>query len=131
MLKVTSTSTELEWEPQGRTALVRYTPGVTLTGADGDFLVSSLTGWIGEEGKRFSILADAKDLRGTDAVYRARASTFFRNHRETASIALINVGAVIGILVEMFRIGTGVPLKAFSNEAQARAWLVERSEAPG
>ena len=69
------------------------------------------------------MLADAKGLRGTDAEYRASASGFFRKHRDTACIALINLGPVIHVVVEMFRIGTGIQLKTFPDEAAARAWL--------
>ena len=36
------------------------------------------------------------------------------------------MGPVIRIVAEMFRIGTGVQLKGFSEEAGARAWLRER-----
>ncbi len=60
---------------------------------------------------------------GTDAEYRAKVSGFFRQHRDTAYIALIHLGPVIHVVVEMFRVGTGIQLKALGSEAAARAWL--------
>jgi hypothetical protein len=120
---VASASTEITWHAPSRVALVRYTSGVSLTGPDGSFLADSLTGWIGSAGEPFAVLADAKDLRGTNAEYRASASRFFRQHRGHAFIALINLGPVIHVVVEMFRIGTGIQLKTFADEAAARAWL--------
>ena len=123
MVKVTSPSTELTWSAEERLAAVRYTAGITLKSKDGDFLAETLTGWIGVTGEPFAVFADAAGLHGTDAEYRAKASGFFRQHRDTAFIALINVGPVIHVVVELFRVGTGIQLKTFANEAAARSWL--------
>jgi hypothetical protein len=119
---VTSASTEITWSPEQRVAHVRYTAGATLTRDDGDFLVAALDGWVGAA-EPFGVLADAAGLHGTDAAYRSKASGFFRQHRGTGFIALVNVGPVIGVVVELFRVGTGIGLKTFSSEAAARAWL--------
>lgn len=120
---LTSPSTEIAWHAHSRVATVRYASGASLTGPDGPFLVDALAGWIGAAGEPFAVLADAKGLRGTDAEYRAGVSRFFRQHRDHAFIALINVSAVIHVLVEMFRLGTGIELKTFADEAAARSWL--------
>ena len=121
--KVTGGSVEIEWCAQERIAIVRYGPNTNLTAPDGTFLVGSLQGWIGDDGEPFSVLAFARGVRGTDAAYRAIASGFFRKHRDVAGIALLNMGPVMTVVTEMFRIGTGIPLKAFSEEAAARDWL--------
>ncbi|MEJ7729603.1 MAG: hypothetical protein WKG00_10330 [Polyangiaceae bacterium] len=121
--KVTSASTEISWSLEQRLAHVRYTRGAILNSKDGDFLVEALAGWIGADGQPFGVLADAAGLQGTEAAYRAKASGFFRQHRGAAFIALINVGTVIGVVVELFRVGTGIGLKTFGSEAAARAWL--------
>jgi hypothetical protein len=118
-----SDTTEIRWDAVSRLASVRYTDGASLTGRDGPFLVDALAGWVGTDSKPFGVLADAKGLRSTDAEYRASASRFFRARRDTAHIALINLGPVIHVVVEMFRIGTGVQLKTFADEAAARSWL--------
>jgi hypothetical protein len=123
MVKFTSASTEIIWSPEQRVAGVCYTADATLTSKDGDFLIEALKGWIGANGESFAVLANATGLRGTDAAYRAKASGFFRQHRDTAFIALINLGPVIHIVVELFRVGTGIQLKTFASEAQARSWL--------
>jgi hypothetical protein len=123
MTKVTSPSTEITWSPGERLATVRYTPGATLTGKDGNFLAHALTGWIGTRGEPFAVFADAAGLQGTDAQYRAKTSAFFAQHRDTAYIALINLGPVIHVVVELFRVGTGIQLKTFASEGAARVWL--------
>jgi hypothetical protein len=115
----------LSWDPHSRIAYVRYTAGAKLGEPDGVFLAECLTRWIGTEGS-FAILADAHGLGGTDGAYRARASTFFKQHRDRGVIALINVGPIIHIVVEMFRIGTGIQLKTFTSEGAARAWLRDK-----
>jgi hypothetical protein len=120
---VANGTTEIRWEPQSRVASIGYADGATLTRPDSAFLIEALTGWIGAEGKPFAVLADAKGLRGTNAEYRASASGFFRQHRDTAYIALTNLSPVIHVIVEMFRVGTGIQLKTFADEAAARAWL--------
>jgi hypothetical protein len=123
MVKVTSASTEISWSSDERVAGVRYTVDAMLTRRDGDFLVEALTSWIGADSEPFAIFADAAGLRGTDGDYRARASGFFRQHRDTSFIALINLGPVIQVVVELFRVGTGIQLKTFASEAAARTWL--------
>jgi|SRR5580658_2187225 hypothetical protein len=120
---VTSDSTTIRWDAHSRVALVRYTAGANLTGADGPVLIDALTGWIGAKPERFAVLADGAGLQGTNAEYRASVSRFFRQYRDTAFIALVNLGPVIHVVVEMFRVGTGIQLKAFAGEAAARSWL--------
>jgi hypothetical protein len=120
---VTTDSMEIRWDPGSRVALIRYAPDANLTAADGEVLVGALTGWIGANGEPFGVLADGAGLRATSAAYRATMSRFFRQHRDKARIALINVGPVIQIVAEMFRVGTGVKLKTFASDAAARSWL--------
>jgi len=120
---VTNGSMEIRWDLPSRIAFVRYVPGAVLTAADGAVLVDALSAWIGTTGEAFAVLADGKGLRGTSAPYRAHVSRFFRQHRDTARIALINLGPVIHVVVELFRVGTGIQLKTFANEAAARDWL--------
>jgi hypothetical protein len=122
-VKVSSESTAMTWSPEQRTASIRYAPDATLTRKDGVFLVEVLTTWIGADGQPFAVLADAAGLAGADARYRAEASNFFRQHRDSAFIALINLGPVIHIVVELFRVGTRIQLKTFACEADARGWL--------
>lgn len=123
MGSVTSPSTEIAWSAGERLARVRYSYGTTLRAKDGDFLVEALTGWIGATNEPFAVLADAAGLHGTDADYRAKASGFFRQHRDTAFVALVNLGPVIHVVVELFRLATGIQLKTFATEAAARSWL--------
>jgi hypothetical protein len=120
---VSNAASTITWDPPSRVAYVRYTAGAKLTEQDGHFLADSLSSWIGADAIPFAVLADAGGLGGTDGAYRARASKFFKQHRDRGFIALINVGPVIHIVVEMFRIGTGIQLKTFSSEDAARDWL--------
>jgi len=120
---VTSPSTQITWHAPSRVAVVRYAHGAALTGKDGRFLVDALTAWIGPDPDPFAVLADAAGLGGTDGEYRTEAGRFFRQHRDGAFIALTNLGPVIHVVVEMFRVGTGIQLKTFADEVAARCWL--------
>jgi hypothetical protein len=120
---VRSASTEITWHAPSRIAFVCYSAGVVLTIKDARFLADALTGWVGAGGEPFAVLADGARLGGTDGEYRAEASRFFRKHRDHAFIALIHLGPLIQVVVEMFRVGTGIPLKTFADETAARAWL--------
>jgi hypothetical protein len=126
MLRVANESMEITWDAGARLAVVRYARGSNLTGRDGVVMVEALKDWIGPDPKLFGVLADAGGLGGTDAEYRTTAGDFFRQHRDVACIALFNMGPAIRILTEMFRLGTGVQLKAFADEPAARAWLRTR-----
>jgi hypothetical protein len=120
---LTSGPIDITWHPGPRLAVIRYTPDTRLVGEDGAVLVNSLSGWIGSEGKPFGVLADATGVRGTNAEYRSAMGVFFKDHRDSAYVALTNMGSVVRIVTDMLRIGTGVQLKAFANESKARAWL--------
>ncbi len=116
----------MTWHPELRLAVLRFGPGITLGIREGAFLVDSLAGWIGTEGKAFGLLAATEGVRGADSGYRVRTRDFFKQHRGSANIAVTGMGAVIRIVAEMFRVATGVQLKGFSDEASARAWLRDR-----
>jgi hypothetical protein len=120
---LTSGPIDINWHPGSRLAVIHYAPDTRLVGEDGTVLVDSLTRWIGGEGKPFGVLADAAGVRGTNAEYRSVMGVFFKDHRDSAYVALTNMGSVVRIVTEMLRIGTGVQLKAFANESKARAWL--------
>ena len=62
-------------------------------------------------------------MSGTDADYRAVTGGFFGQHRDTARIALINLGPIIRIVAEMFRVGIRLQMRTFADEAAARTWL--------
>jgi hypothetical protein len=123
MEMVTAGSAEMTWDPQARLAVLSFTRETTTTGADAVVLVDALNRWIGPEGKPFGLLGDGGKLRGVDAEYRSVWSKFLRQHREDSHTAFFNMSAVIRIAAEMFRIGTGLHLKAFATEPEARAWL--------
>jgi hypothetical protein len=126
VLEVKGGSTTLIWIPDSRLAVLRYDPGTTLRAADGVFLAQTLTRCIaesGESGEHFGVLADYTNGRATDAEYRAEAREFFQAHRDTACVAIFNASAVIRIAAELFRVATGIRLKALSDEVAARSWL--------
>lgn len=123
MEKVTAGPAELTWDPEARLAVLRFSRMATPTGRDAVVLADALKGWVGETREPFGLLGDGGRLRGVDAEYRAVWSQFLRQHREYAYAAFFNMSAVVRIAAEMFRLGTGLHLKAFASEAEARSWL--------
>ena len=114
---------EIAWHSESRVASIRYAPDTNLTGKEARVLIDALGGWIGDAPEPFAILADATGVRGADAEYRAMTTAFYRQHRERIYIALMNIGPLIRVLAELFRVGSGLPVKAFAGEAEARLWL--------
>lgn len=125
MDKITSGTIELAWDPDSRLAIIRFERETRATGKDAVALVDTLERWVGTDSKPFALLGDGSKLAGVDAEYRSVWGKFFRRHREEANIAFFNMGPIIRIAAEMFRIGTGVRMKAFAEEGRARAWLRE------
>jgi hypothetical protein len=121
--RVVAGSAEMTWDPTGRLAVLTFARETTTTGPDAVILVNALSQWIGTEGKPFGLLGDGGKLRGVDAEYRSVWSRFLRQHRDDSYTAFFNMNAVIRIAAEMFRIGTGLKLRAFATEEDARAWL--------
>lgn len=122
-LKATSRTIEMTWDPERRLATIRFEAETHATGSDALILVEALTGWIGTDGKHFGLLGDGKGLAGVDAGYRSIWGAFFRQHRADAFIAFFNMNPIVRIAAEMFRLGTGLPLRAFAREEDARSWL--------
>jgi hypothetical protein len=122
-IHVTSETLELTWRPDARLAVLRFAPEITLGMVEGALLVDSLTAWIGTDGQPFGLLADTKGVRGADSAYRVRTRDFFEQHRKSAFVAVTNMGPVISVVADLFRIGTGIQLKSFADDANARGWL--------
>ena len=119
---ITSHSMDLALYPASCLVVLRFVAAVSLTGKHGETLVDALRRVI-VDGERFALLADAKEVRGTDGDYRAVTGKFFGQHRDNARIALVNLSPVIRVVAEMFRVGIGLRMKTFSDEAAARVWL--------
>ena len=115
----------MTWDPDARVAAIRFERDTQATGRDARALVEALAGWIGTEGQPFGLLGDGGRLSGLDAEYRSHWGSFLREHRQDCYTAFFNMNAVVRIAAEMFRIGTGLRLKAFAHEPEARAWLRE------
>jgi hypothetical protein len=125
MDRVTSGTIEMTWDPESRLAVIRFETETKATGKDAALLVEALTRWIGIERRPFGLLGDGGKLSGVDAGYRSVWGGFFKAHRAESYIAFFNMGPLIRIAAEMFRIGTGLHLKTFAGEAEARSWLRE------
>jgi hypothetical protein len=126
MFQVTSRTVVMTWDPAVRLARIHFERETRATGEDAAVLVAALSRWIGGERQPFALLGDGKGLASVDAEYRARWGRFFREHRKHCSIAFFNMGPLVRLAAEMFRVGTGIPLKAFECQASARSWLQER-----
>lgn len=116
----------ISWNGTERLARVLCTPEATLNGEDGRVLVEALARWVGDDPRPFALLADTLGVRGTDAQYRARTRAFLETHRGRVFIGVLNMGPVVQIIAEMFRIGSGIQVKGFGTEPEARAWLRSR-----
>lgn len=122
---ITSGAIEMTWDSESRLAVLRFERDTRATGKDAVVLVDALTHWIGTDRKPFALLGDGGRLGGVDAEYRSVWGKFFRQHRQDSRIAFFNMSPLIRIAAEMFRIGTGVRMKAFADEESARSWLRE------
>ncbi|MGH2377425.1 MAG: STAS/SEC14 domain-containing protein [Candidatus Limnocylindria bacterium] len=125
MEKFSTGPIEVTWDPEARVALLRFASETRATGPDARALVEALTAWIGTDGRPFALLGDGGRLSGLDAEYRSVWAKFFREHRDDSYLAFFNMRQIVRIAAEMFRIGTGLRLRAFAREEEARAWLRE------
>jgi hypothetical protein len=123
MEEVTVGTIRMTWDPGSRLAVIRFERDTHATGRDAAVLVDALSRWIGTDRRPFGLLGDGSRLSGLDAEYRSVWGRFLRHHREDSYAAFFGMGPVIRIAAEMFRIGTGLQLKAFADEDKARAWL--------
>jgi hypothetical protein len=125
MDKITRGSIEITWDAESRLAFLRFEAETSATGKDAVALVEALTRWVGTDREPFGLLGDGGRLGRVDAEYRSVWRKFFDEHRGDSCIAFFNMNPLIRVAAEMFRIGTGLRLKAFADEAQARSWMRE------
>ncbi len=122
-------SMQVPWDPQVRIVTLRYCPGTTLTNVHSSLLLGALRDWVGSSVEPFALLADATGVRGADAEYRSLTARFFKKHKDQLFIAVFNLGSLARLLLEMLRVGSGLQVRAFGDEAHARAWLREKGVA--
>jgi hypothetical protein len=120
---VTRGTIALTWDADSRVATLRFDGHTQLTGPDARFLTKALGNWACGTAEPFAMLFDGSQLASADAENRAVSGKFWREHRDRSHIAMFNVGPVMRVVTEMFRLGTGVHVKGFADEATARAWL--------
>ncbi|OLB77133.1 MAG: hypothetical protein AUI14_16935 [Actinobacteria bacterium 13_2_20CM_2_71_6] len=123
MSTITSGAMEMNWDPGQRLAEVHFIGAADATGEEAAPLVDALERWIGTDGEPFGLLGNGAGLRSLDAPYRQVWGTFLRQHREEVCVAFFNLGPAIRIAADLFRVGTGLRLKAFAKEDEARSWL--------
>lgn len=123
MDRVTVRTITMTWDPESRLAHIFFTAPTQATGEDAKALVAVIERWVGPDGEPFGLLGDGGKLGAISAEYRATWGRFFKAHRERGHLAFYNMNAAVRVAAEMFRLGTGVDMKAFATEQEARAWF--------
>lgn len=116
-------SVEMRWDSQNRLATLKYQGTGKPTGKEAERLIAALTGWIGTDGSPYFILVDGNRIVGGDPEYRAIWSRFYQANKRQVQVALFDLAPVLRVAVEMFTLGSGLRMKAFASEREARAWL--------
>ena len=114
---------ELTARPAARLLVVRFSSDIQVTGVHGAALVAAASAVMGGTQQPFGLLADAAHVTGADADYRTITGRFFAQHREGARVALFHLGPILRVVAEMMRVGIGMQLGSFGDEAAARDWL--------
>ncbi len=115
----------LAWDPDARLARLWFTAAAHLGGGHAAIVVEGLASFVGDAPQPYGVLIDGAGVLGADAEYRAKCRRFFSTHRENVHLAAYHLGPIVRVTVDMFRVGTGVQIKAFADEAAARSWLRE------
>ena len=123
MEEIVTRSFILTWDPGLRLAVSQNTSGETPSSDDAEKMREAISRWSGDDGRPFAILVNALGRKTADAKYRAFWGDFFKTHKEHCYIAAYNVGPIVRVAAEMFSLGTGIHLKTFATETEARAWL--------
>jgi hypothetical protein len=116
-------SVEMRWDPRNRLATIKYLGDGKPTGREAESLIAAMTGWIGADGSPYFILVDGNRITGGDPGYRAAWSRFYKSNKQQVQVAIFDIGPVLRVAVEMFTLGSGLRMKAFASEGEARGWL--------
>jgi hypothetical protein len=123
MDRVAVRSIVMTWDPRGRLAHISFTAPTEATGEDARVLTEQLAAWVGPGQEPFGLLGDGGKLARLDAAYRSTWGRFFKAHRGHVHLGFYNMSPLVRLAAEMFRLGTGIDMKAFETEQEARAWL--------
>jgi len=114
---------KLVWHPDQRLCELLPYPDSVLDGATAAAVAHAMDGFLGAQRLPFLILAEASNVRAMDAGYRAEMGRFLRARRDHSRLAFYGASAIIRVGADMFRVGTGMQMKGFAKEAEARQWL--------
>lgn len=114
---------DMTWDAEARVCVARVTRGANLGREDAEALVGFVDRCSIGSPARFAVIADGGGGHQTDRAYRAVLSRYFRKRIEVAYVAFCGLNPVLSVIVEMLRLATGMKLRVFSSEVDARAWL--------
>jgi hypothetical protein len=116
----------LTWEPESRLAVLIYESPVSTKGQPIRPLIEALRAWVGADRRTFYLLNDCGPLLYLDAEWRAVWWEFFRDHRSDSWIALYNLGSLMKVVAEMYRVASGLRMEVLGTESDARVWLRQK-----
>jgi hypothetical protein len=122
MEEATGGSGHITWDPHLRLATRWQVGDAAPTADDARMMIDALSGWIGTDRKPFGILV--KGLGSVTPGSRAAWRAFIWEHRNEVRVAFCGAPPAFRVVIGMFVLAWGVPLRAFSDVDEARAWLL-------
>lgn len=118
---------QLTWDADARSATLEFVDEAGRAGrAEAEHLLRELVRWIGDDREPFEMLVDCTEIAHIDAAWRQLWADFFTEHRDHATLAWFNANPEVGLIITMFRKGTGVVGESFETETEAREYLAVR-----
>lgn len=115
---------ELTWDPVARAGVLRFVDEAgSAGGPEAEKLTADLERWVGPSREAFELLVDCTQIATVDAAWRQTWADFFTEHRDHAVLAWFNANPEVGLMITMFRKGTGVTGEVFEREEDAREYL--------
>lgn len=115
----------VQWDARRRIVEFRYADDTRLTPDAADVIIPRVARWV-EDGHPYGILVDASDTVASNEGWRRRWAAFHKSHASRVHIAVFKAGPFIQGYLLIYTTWSGVPLRCFHTEREARAWLAER-----
>lgn len=112
-----------ELDPRVGIVSTTYPQPVVLSPAMADELLPHLDALVAERGSLL-LLVDGRNVVDAHPAYRQRVGAWFKANRSRVRMACHGMSPFVTVMATLFARGTGLPLRAFRSEADARAWLV-------
>lgn len=121
MPRLAADGLEMDWSPAQRLLTFVHGPGCVCSGENAHRFSAAMREWVGDE--PFVVLVDAAGAEAITREWRSVWARAFSDHKERSRVGIYHATTAGRLVISLWSFVSGVEVRFFADEAQARAWL--------